>query len=132
MEMNPNTAQRVDVETVDDLAQAIRCVDGRHDLGAGALAEALWPHYAALLLQVAAQAAEIVGLRQALTDQIDATKDAERAREEANMVWRVALVGVVEAALIHDGMGHLEANVKANAQADRIAAFLAANGQGVK
>lgn len=49
--MTANTAQRV--ATVDDLAQAIRCVDGRHDLGAGALAEALWPHYAALLLQVA-------------------------------------------------------------------------------
>lgn len=29
---------------IDDLAQEIRRVDGNHDLGAGALAEKLWPY----------------------------------------------------------------------------------------
>ena len=32
------------LKNVDDLAQAIRTVDGRHEMGAGTLAEALWPH----------------------------------------------------------------------------------------
>lgn len=39
----PNPSAAKTAFTVDDLAQEIRRVDGSHSLGAGALAEALWP-----------------------------------------------------------------------------------------
>jgi hypothetical protein len=45
---------------VDDLAQEIRRIDGRHDLGAGALAEALLP----FIEQAVLQSPEIQGLRE--------------------------------------------------------------------
>lgn len=44
--------------TVDELAQEIRRVDGNHDLGAGALAEALMPFLAALSAPVSEPVAE--------------------------------------------------------------------------
>jgi len=38
---------------IDYLAQEIRRVDGNHDLGAGALAEALWPYISDLISDAA-------------------------------------------------------------------------------
>lgn len=59
------------VLNVDDLAQEIRRVDGKHDLGAGALAEALLPFIEQAVLQ---------------SEQVQAWKrDAERYRKVRRM-----------------------------------------------
>ena len=55
-----------EVASVDALAQLIRAGDGNHRLGAGALAELLWPHYAALQAEVARLRESLSGSRNVL------------------------------------------------------------------